>query len=79
MHFVFVSVTDWQWKVVAERLGLRAKEIAFLDMRYLNPSEAALTFVAQYRGMNVDCMWICRKDHIHKDDKKCMQNLEHSS
>ena len=57
MHFVSVSVTEWQWKVVAERLGLRAKEIAFLDMRYPNPSEAALTFVAQYRGMNVDCMY----------------------
>ena len=52
-----VSVTDWQWKVVAERLGLRAKDIAFLDMRYPNPCEAALAFVAQYRGMNVDDLY----------------------
>ncbi|XP_067049423.1 uncharacterized protein [Acropora muricata] len=52
-----LTVTDWQWKVVAERLGLRAKEIAFLDMRYPNPCEAALAFVAQYRGMNVDYLY----------------------
>ena len=52
-HFACVAVTDWQWKAVAERLGLRAKDIAFLDMRYANPSEAALCFVAQRDGMNV--------------------------
>ncbi|XP_015774844.1 PREDICTED: uncharacterized protein LOC107353039 isoform X2 [Acropora digitifera] len=52
-----LTVTDWQWKIVAERLGLRAKDIAFLDMRYPNPSEAALAFVAQYRGMNVDYLY----------------------
>ena len=52
-----VSVTDWQWKVVAERLGLRTKEIEFLDMRYPNPCEALLKFVAQYQGMNVDCLY----------------------
>ena len=57
MPYVCVSVTEWQWKVVAERLGLRAKEIAFLDMRYPNPSEAALAFVAQYRGMSVDDLY----------------------
>ena len=57
MHFVCVSVTDWQWKVVAERLGLRANEIKFLDMRYTNPSEAVLTFVAHYQGMNVDDLY----------------------
>ena len=55
--YVCVSVTEWQWKVVAERLGLRAKEITFLDMRYPNPCEAALAFVAQYRGMNVDDLY----------------------
>ena len=57
VNFVCITVTDWQWKVVAERLGLRANEIKFLDMRYPNPSEAALTFVAQYRGMNVDDLY----------------------
>ena len=57
VHFVCITVTEWQWKVVAERLGLRANEIKFLDMRYPNPSEAALTFVAQYRGMNVDYLY----------------------
>ncbi|XP_068724936.1 uncharacterized protein [Montipora capricornis] len=50
-----LTVTDWQ--VVAERVGLRANEIKFLDMRYPNPSEAALTFVAQYHGMNVDYLY----------------------
>ena len=57
VHFVCITVTDWQWKLVAERLGLRANEIKFLDMRYPNPSEAALTFVAQYHGMNVDYLY----------------------
>ncbi|XP_044171704.1 LOW QUALITY PROTEIN: uncharacterized protein LOC114948667 [Acropora millepora] len=52
-----LTVTDWQWKVVAERLGLRAKEIAFLDMRYPNPCEAALAFVAQHSRMNVDYLY----------------------
>ena len=55
VHFVFVLATDWQ--VVAKRLGLSANEIAFLDMRYPNPSEAALTFAAQYRGMNVNDLY----------------------
>ncbi|XP_015749583.1 PREDICTED: uncharacterized protein LOC107329408 isoform X2 [Acropora digitifera] len=50
-------VTDGQWKVVAERLGLRANEIKYFDMRYPNPCEAALTFVAQYRGLNVDDLY----------------------
>ena len=55
MHFVCVSA--WQWKVVAERLGLRANDIKFFDMRCQNPSEAALTFVAQYRALNVDYLY----------------------
>ena len=57
MHFVCVSVTDWQWKVVAERLGLRANEIKFLDMRYRNPCEAALFTAAKYRAVNVDDLY----------------------
>ena len=57
VHFVCVLVTDWQWKVVAERLGLRGKDITFLDMRYPNPSEAALNFVTQRDGMNVDDLY----------------------
>ena len=48
VHFVCITVTDWQWKVVAERLGLRANEIKFLDMRSLNPS-----------GMTVDYLLRC--------------------
>ena len=57
VHFVCVSVRDLQWKVVAEKLGLRAKEIAFLDLRYNNPCEAALASVAHYHGMNVDYLY----------------------
>ncbi|XP_044178397.1 uncharacterized protein LOC114949237 isoform X3 [Acropora millepora] len=53
------TVTDWQWKVVAERLGLRANEINFLDMRYPNPYEAALAFVVQYHDMTVDYLLRC--------------------
>ena len=57
LHFVCVSGTDWQWKAVAERLGLRANEIEFLGMRYKNPCDAALAFVAQRDGMNVDDLY----------------------
>ena len=57
MHFVCITVTDWQWKVVAERLALTANQIKFFDMRYPNPCDAALTFVAQYRGLNVDDLY----------------------
>ena len=56
-HFRCVSVTEWQWKVVAERLGFRANEIKFLDMRYRNPSEAALAFVTHHHGTNVDDLY----------------------
>ena len=55
MRFVRFSVKDWQ--VVAERLGLRANEIAFLNERYRNPSEAVLTYAAHYHGMNVDKLY----------------------
>ena len=58
VHFVCVSITDWQWKVVAERLGLRTNEIKFLDTRYPNPREA-LAIVAQYHGMTVDYLLRC--------------------
>ncbi|XP_044178391.1 uncharacterized protein LOC114949826 isoform X1 [Acropora millepora] len=48
-----LTVTDWQWRAVAEKLGLRPHEIEFLDMRYKNPCDAALAFLAQRDGMNV--------------------------
>ncbi|XP_067027267.1 uncharacterized protein [Acropora muricata] len=46
-----------RWKDVADRLGLRRREIQFLDERYANPSEATLDFVAHYQGMNVDGLY----------------------
>ncbi|XP_015757295.1 PREDICTED: uncharacterized protein LOC107336745 [Acropora digitifera] len=52
-----LTVTDWQWKAVAEKLGLRPHEIEFLDMRYKNPCDAALAFLAQRDGMNVDDLY----------------------
>ena len=57
VHFVCVSVGGWQWKVLAERLDLTVNEIKFLDERYRNPSEALLTFVAHYYGINVDYLY----------------------
>ena len=57
MHFVCVSVTGWQWRGVAEKLGLRPFEIEFLDMRYKNPCDAALAFLTQRDGMNVDDLY----------------------
>ncbi|XP_044175060.1 uncharacterized protein LOC122958332 isoform X2 [Acropora millepora] len=46
-----------EWKVVAERLGLSAKEIRYLDVRVRNPCEAALSFVSQRHCMNVDDLY----------------------
>ena len=55
-HFVCVAVGG-QWKVVAQRLGLRENEIKFLDERYRNPGEAILAFAASRYGMNVDDLY----------------------
>ena len=55
-HFVCVTVGD-QWKVVADRLGLRVSEIQFLDERYRNPSEPTLEYGARRYGMNVDDLY----------------------
>ena len=57
VHFVCVSVTGWQWRGVAEKLGLRPIEIEYLDMRCRNPCDAALAFLAQRDGMNVDDLY----------------------
>ena len=46
-----------EWKIVAERLGLNAKEIRYLDVRIWNPCEAALSVVSQRRCMNVDDLY----------------------
>ncbi|XP_067037362.1 uncharacterized protein [Acropora muricata] len=46
-----------EWKVVAERLGLNAKEIRYLDVRMRNPFDAALSVVSQRRCMNVDDLY----------------------
>ncbi|XP_044173306.1 uncharacterized protein LOC114955872 [Acropora millepora] len=46
-----------EWKIVAERLGLNAKEIRYLDMRIRNPCDAALSVVSQRRCMNVDDLY----------------------
>ena len=35
-----------EWKLVAEKLGLTADEIRFLDIRTLNPAEAMLAYIA---------------------------------
>ena len=46
-----------EWKIVAERLGLNAKEIRYLDVRIRNPCDAALSVVSQRRCMNVDDLY----------------------
>ena len=57
MHYVCVSVTGWQRRAVAEKLGLRPNEIEFLDMIYKNPYNAALAYLAQRDGLNVDDLY----------------------
>lgn len=41
------------WKLVAEELGLTPPEIRFLDNRFLNPADAALSYVAHQRVLTV--------------------------
>lgn len=41
------------WKLLAEKLGLRADEIRFLDFRVKDPCEGALNRVASQGSLNV--------------------------
>ena len=55
---LFVCVAGGEeWKVVAEKLGLSAREIRYLDARLRNPCDAALSVVSQRRCMNVDDLY----------------------
>ena len=54
--FIYIAGGE-EWKVVAERLGLNAKEIRYLDVRIRNPCDAALSVVSQRRYMNVDDLY----------------------
>ena len=49
---IIVALGD-KWKLVAEKLGLNHEEIRFLDVRYTNPVEALLVFIANQRYMSV--------------------------
>ncbi|KAL9975392.1 hypothetical protein ACROYT_G012549 [Oculina patagonica] len=42
-----------EWKQVAEKLGLNAEEIRFLDKRTRNPAEDALGFIASRCNITV--------------------------
>ena len=55
-HFICIAGRE-EWKVVAERLGLKAYEIRFYDERVRNPCEAALSDVSQSHRMNVDDLY----------------------
>jgi len=44
---------DDEWKQFAERLGLSAAEIRFLDKRVLNPCDAALAYSRDQRYISV--------------------------
>ena len=46
--FLHISGGD-EWKPFAERLGLSAAEIRFLDKRVLNPCDAALAYSRDQR------------------------------
>ena len=52
MFFFYVAGGD-DWKLVAEELGLKPFEIRFLDKRFLNPAEGALSYVAHKRILKV--------------------------
>ena len=53
-RFLFVIVAGGvEWKLVAEKLGVKPNEIRFLDTRVLNPAEAALSFIGRQRYVTV--------------------------
>ena len=42
-----------EWKLVAEELGLCAREIRFIDKRVMNPCEAVLGYISRQNSMSV--------------------------
>lgn len=46
---IVLEVAGEKWQLVAEKLGLSPLEIRFLDERFTNPVEAALSYVAHQR------------------------------
>ena len=50
---VFCAAGGDEWKLVAEKLGLNADEIRFLDKRTLNPADGFLAYVARQRHLTV--------------------------
>lgn len=63
MHFFVLCelfscvVGGHEWKEVAEELGLTPAEIRFLEHRTLNPSDAALAFIANQRYISVGYLY----------------------
>lgn len=53
MFLCFCYLVNDGWIMIAERLGLTAEEIRFLDKRTLNPAHAALSFVSKRRIISV--------------------------
>lgn len=43
--------------MIAERLGLTAEEIRFLDIRNLNPANVALSYVSKWRIISVGLLY----------------------
>ena len=52
-HNVFFYAGGDEWKVLAERMGFSQIEIRFLDKRAVNPSDAVLGIVGNYRHLSV--------------------------
>ncbi|XP_022790294.1 uncharacterized protein LOC111329790 [Stylophora pistillata] len=51
-----------EWKIFAEKLGLKPTEIRFLDQRTLNPVEAALNYVVQRCQITVGDLYVILND-----------------
>lgn len=51
--FFLLHLGGQDWKLLAEKLGLRADEIRFLDFRVKDPCEGALNRVASQGSLNV--------------------------
>ena len=64
MFLCFCYLGDDGWMMIADRLGLTAEEIRFLDKRTLNPAEAALSFVSKQRFISVGLLYDLLKESM---------------
>ena len=57
MFLCFCHLGGDEWMLIAERLGLTAEEIRFIDKRILNTADAVLSYVSEQRIISVGLLY----------------------